>query len=350
MMRQRVQMLISIILISAALIACGSSETDSTTGSVESANNNDSGSEEQLVLKLAHILPETHALHRGTVKFAETLNELSEGQIEVEIYSNGVMGYERDIVEAMQIGSLDFVTVTSAITGTFNDDYNVFSLPFLFDNYEHMFRVIDHPSVAEVLHPKLIEAGIRPLPYWVTGARSYYGPTEVKSIEDLQGLQVRSMEDSTIVRTWEMLGASPTVLPFGEVYNGLQTGLIDGAEGTISSFISSNFYESAPNVSMIEYIFGVQNFNIAEQTWQKLNDEQRQWVEEAARIAADYQREDTMKEEKGLVERLEELDVNVSFPDIEPFREAIAPIYEDYREEVDPEVYELVELAEELRN
>lgn len=294
------------------------------------------------VLKLAHVQPETHPFHKGAVKFAETLNQVSGGAMEVQLFANGVMGNERDLLESLQIGSLDLVTVTSALTGKFNPAYRMFSLPFLFDSYQDAAQVMDDPDLQQALAKPLIAKGIRPVAYWIGGARSYYGTTAVNTLADLQGKKVRTMEDPYYVKTWESLGAIPTPLPFGEVYTGLQTRLVDGAEGAINTFVSKKFYEAAPNVAFFNYVYSVQLLHLAESTWQKLDARERAWVLQAAKASAAYERQLIIDEDAGLGETLARLNVNVTRPDIKPLRQAVQPVYAKYRAEFGDEAYALV--------
>ena len=298
--------------------------------------------QDKLVLKLAHVQPESHPFHKGSVKFAETLKQLSGGSMDVQVFANGVMGNERDLLEALQIGSMDFVTVTSALTGKFNPAYQMFSLPFLFDSYEDAAKVMDRPKLQQALAKPLVAKGIRPIAYWIGGARSYYGTTGVDGVADLKGKKVRTMEDPYYVQTWKSLGAIPTPLPFSEVYMGLQTKLVDGAEGAINTYISKKFYEAAPNVAMIDYVYSVQLLHMAESTWKKLDARQRQWVMQAAQTSADFERQLIIDEDKGLAETLAKLNVKVTHPDIKKMRAQVQPVYQKYRKDFGEDAYELV--------
>lgn len=298
---------------------------------------------ETKVLKLAHVQPQSHVFHKGAVKFGETLKEVSDGQMELQIFSDGVMGSERSLLEALQIGSMDIVTVTSALTGTFSADYRVFSLPFLFDSYDEVFEIMDDKAVTERLSKNLISKNIRPIAYWMGGARSYYGTSPAESLGDFNGMAIRTMEDPYYVKTWKALGAMPTPLPFGEVYTAMQTKLVDGAEGAINSYISKKFYEVAPNVAMINYVYSVQPLHISELTWKKLNDEQQQWVMQAAQASTDYERNLLLEEDKALQQILTDNNVKISHPEIAPLRAAVKPVYDDFRNEFGDDVYALVE-------
>ncbi len=298
---------------------------------------------ETMTLKLGHVQPQSHIFHKGAVKFGETLEGASDGQMKLEIYSDGVMGSERSLLESLQIGSIDLVTVTSALTSTFSQDYALFSLPFLFDSYEDVFRVMDDKAIADALSQDLISKGIRPLAYWIGGARSYYGTGPVGSLGDFKGMKIRTMEDPYYVKTWESLGAMPTPLPFGEVYTAMQTKLVDGAEGAINTYVAKKFYEVASNVAVINYVYSVQPLHISEMTWNKLNEEQQGWVREAAQASAVYERKLLLEVDKALQETLAVHKVEVTHPDIEPLREAVEPVYEDFREEYGDDVYKMVE-------
>lgn len=298
---------------------------------------------QDVTLRFAHVQPESHAFHKGAEKFAEELERISGGAMAAEIFANGVMGNERDLLEAVQIGSVDVITVTSALTGTFNDKFQVFSLPFLFDGYEHAFAAMDDEEIRDSLEPQLIEQGIRPIGYWIGGARSFYGTQPVEAAGDFSGRKVRTMEEPIYIQTWEELGTIPTPLPFGEVYTALQSGMVDGAEGAINSYVSKRFYEVAPNVAMIDYVFSVQMLHISEMTWQKLSDEQKGWVQEAADLATKHERDFILEEDRAMGDKLAELGVEVTRPDPSSFRETVEPVFETFREEHDDETDALIE-------
>ncbi len=299
--------------------------------------------QQKLVFKLAHVQPESHAFHKGSAQFAESLKRLSNGQIEVQIFPNGVMGNERDLLESLQIGSMDFTTVTSALTAKFDAAYQAFSLPFLFDNFQELFTTIDKKEVQDRLAKGLTAKGIHPLGYWIGGSRSYYGTSPINTMADFRGKKVRTLEDPYYLATWQALGGIPTPLPFGEVFTGLQSKLVDGAEGAINTYVDKKFYEAAPNVAMINYIFSVQMFHIAESSWKKLSPEQQGWVLAAAKEATEAERKVVLEEDKNLDATLTKLNVNVTRPPIEPMRAAVQPVYEKFKQQYGPEAWAFVE-------
>lgn len=301
-------------------------------------------------LKLAHVQPESHAFHQGALAFKEELEKISAGELTVDIFSNGVMGNERDLLEALQIGTVDLISVTSALTGTFNDDYQVFSLPFLFNSYEHAFAAMDSAEIRSTLEPELIESGIRPIAYWIGGARSYYGLKAVETIDDLAGLKLRTMEAPYYVRAWEDLGAIPTPLPFGEVYMALQTQMVDGAEGGINTYVSKKFYEVAPNVAMLNYVYSVQLLHISEKTWDDLNETEQGWIEEAAAHSTEVEREFVLEEDASLEETLKSHNVKVTHPEIGPFQEKVDAVYTMFREEFGDETASLIDKVRGLKS
>lgn len=302
-----------------------------------------------VTLKLAHVQPETHAFHHGAVAFADALKDVSGGVMAVEIFSNGVMGNERDLLEAVQIGTIDTISVTSALTGTFNDSYQVFSLPFLFESFDHAFKVMDDPEIRKIIEPKLIDKGIRPIAYWVGGARSYYGVKEVAVMGDLKGMKLRTMEAPYYVRAWKELGAIPTPLPFGEVYMALQTKMVDGAEGAINTYVSKKFYEVAPHVALINYVYSVQLLHLSERTWKKLSDQQKDWVLAAAAESAKKERAFVLDEEAAMEKTLAKHNVKTTHPDLAPFQAQVAPVYEMFRKDRGEAAYALVQKIQAMK-
>lgn len=327
-----------------ALAGCSKSTPSSTASTAAgSASTAAGGANGKIVLKLAHVQPQTHAFHKGSVKFAEALKRLSNDTMEVQVYPNGVMGNERDLLEALQIGSLDLTTVTSALTAKFDASYQAFSLPFLFKDYAQLFHTVDDKATDDRLAQSLEPKGILPLGYWIGGSRSYYGTSPINSMSDFHGKKVRTLEDPIYVETWKDLGGIPTPLPFGQVYTGLQSKLVDGAEGAINTYIDKKFYEVAPNVADIKYVYSVQMFLMSESSWKKLNAQQQQWVTEAAKEATDYERQVVQDEENNLSKALAKHNVKVTHPDVAPMRAAVQPVYADFHKKYGDKAWAFVQ-------
>jgi tripartite ATP-independent transporter DctP family solute receptor len=281
------------------------------------------------VLVFGHVQPTDHPYHLMAEKFKQELEALSGGRVQVEIHPGGSLGNERDLVEGLKLGTVDVSTITSALTATFVREFGVFSLPFLFESFEQMYKVMDSP-VGDEFAAHLEREGLVKLGFNSGGARSMYASKPVNSLEDLQKMKIRTMEDPVYVETWNNLGALATPLPWGDVYTALDTGMVDGAEGAMISYKSMGFYDPAPYITVINYIFSWHNFMMSKTALEKLPEDLQAMVLTAGKRAQDYQRALVVEEEKSLLDVLEkEYGCTVIYPkDLAVWREKAMPVYE----------------------
>ncbi|MFZ6663556.1 TRAP transporter substrate-binding protein [Peijinzhouia sedimentorum] len=294
------------------------------------------------IIKLGHALPTSHPVHEAMVFMAKRVEEKSKGELIVKIYPNQQLGTERELVELLQIGSLGMTKVASAIMESFAPQLQVFSQPYLFRNDAHRNAVLQGEIGRE-----LLLAGedfwLRGLCYYDAGKRSFY--TTKKSIEkpeDLIGFKLRVMESNTAINTVKSFGGSPTPVSYGELYSALQQGVVDGAENNPPSFLTSRHYEVSKYYSINEHTAIPDMLIISTKVWEKLSDQERQWVQEAADESAVFQYELWAKSVEESLATLKEAGVEITYPDQEPFRKAVEPIYEQMKLN-NPEMYSIIE-------
>lgn len=280
------------------------------------------------ILRFGHVLQTDHAYHLMALHFKEELEKLTDA-VEVQIFPAGQLGNERDLVEGLQIGTVDISTITSALTGGFVPGFKVFSLPFLFRDFDHMFAVMDGP-IGDRLEKEMEKAGLIKLGFVSGGSRSFYSRMPIRSLAELRGKKIRTMEDPIYVDTWNALGALATPIPWGDVFLSLQQGIVDGAEGALISYHSMRFYEPAPYVTVINYIFSWHNFMMSKRTWDRLTPDVRAAIKKAAHSAQEWERAYVSKFEEDLIDLLQrEHNVTLFYPeDIEEWRKAVVPVYE----------------------
>jgi len=279
------------------------------------------------VLKFAHVMSVDHAYHLMAEKFKTELESLN-SDVEVQIFPAGQLGSERDLVEGLQIGTVDISTITSALTAGFVPGFKVFSLPFLFNDFDQMFKVMDSP-IGDQLATDMLNTGLVKLGFVSGGSRSLYARQPIRSLAELKGKKIRTMEDPIYLDTWKALGALATPIPWGDVYLSLQQGIVDGAEGALISYKEMGFYDSSPHVTVINYIFSWHNFMMSKRTWDKLSPEMQEDIMVAAARAVVYERELVKAIEEDLIDVLvQNHGVTVYYPEsMDPWREAVADVY-----------------------
>jgi len=299
-----------------------------------------SRSQDVLVLRLAHALGPTHSVHRAMVYLGERLEEKSGGTIRVVVYPSQQLGSERELLELLQIGSLAMAKVSAAVLEGFVPEYQVFSLPYLFRDDTHRFKVLEGPIGQE-----LLLAGervlLRGLCYYDAGSRSFYTVTRpIYTPDDLRGLKIRTLESPTQIQMVNLMGASATPIPWGEVFTALQQGIVDGAENNPPSFYLSHHYEVARFYTLDEHTSIPDVLLISLHVWNRLTPQQRQWVQEAAMESAQYQKQLWKESTEEALQAVQEAGVEIIYPDKQPFVEKVQPIYEQYRDR--PELNRLI--------
>lgn len=186
--------------------------------------------EEFTVLKLAHALDTEHSVHKGMVFMAQRLEHYSGGKMRMDIYPSGQLGAERELVELVQIGSLDITKVSTSPLEAFVPMMKIFSLPYVFRSREHCLNVLDSEIGKRMLESTEV-ARMRGLGYYDAGSRSFYMvDTPVETPSDLAGMKIRVQKSQTSVKMIDALGGSATPISWGELYTALQQGVVDGAE------------------------------------------------------------------------------------------------------------------------
>lgn len=293
------------------------------------------------VVKLGHGLDPTHPVHKAMVFMAERVDEKSGGKMRIDIYPSQQLGTERQLLELLQLGSMGMTKVAAAVLEGFAPSYKVLSLPYIFRDEAHRFRVLEGPIGRQLLADGE-EFWLRGVTFYDAGSRSFYTKeAPIRTPEDLQGLKIRTLESASQVAIVKQLGGSATPISWGELYTALQQGIVDGAENNPPSFVTSRHYEVCKYYSIDEHTSIPDVLLISTIIWDTLTEEERAWLTEAANESAQYQKELWKEATEEALRFVQEQGVDVIYPDKQPFREKVEPLYEEYREE--PELYELIQ-------
>ena len=293
------------------------------------------------IIRLGHGLDISHSVHQAMVKADEYLNELSGGEMRIQIYPNQQLGSERECLELLQIGSLDMAKVSGAVMENFAPKLKIFGLPFLFDNKEHLFKVLDGPIGKELLSEGE-DFWLKGIGYYDSGSRSFYTRERpVESPKDLEGLKIRVQESASAFEMVKQLGASPTPISWGELYTAIQQGVIDGAENNPPSFYLSRHYEVCKYYIVDEHTMIPDILLVSTHLWNRMSLQEQQWLQKAIDLSVPYQRELWIKSENESLKAVIDAGVVVSYPEKVAFQEATLPMFESFKQ--DPEIEELIE-------
>lgn len=283
------------------------------------------------MLKLGHGLDVGHPVHLAMVQMADQVAALSGGRMRIDIYPGGQLGEERELIEMLQIGSLAMTKVSASPLESFVPEMKVFSVPYVFRDESHLWRVLDGE-----IGRGLLQAGepfyLRGLCYYDAGPRSFYTRGRaVRSPADLAGLKIRVQKSITSTRMVQALGGSATPIDWGELYSALQQGVVDGAENNPPSFYLSRHYEVCRYYTLDEHTWVPDVLLISTRVWERLTPQEQVWLDAAATASVIDQRRRWKKASLEALEAVERAGVEIIRPDIEPFREAVRPLHELYR-------------------
>ncbi len=243
-----------------------------------------------MTLKLGHLANEDNPWHKASVKFGEELSRLTDGRIEVEVYANESLGKEVDLINGMQLGTVD-MTITGETLQNWAPMAALLAVPYAYSSIENMDEVASG-DIGEQIKAQIIEkVQIRPIAYFARGPRDLTSNRPIASPDDLDGLKMRVPNVPLFVDVWKALGANPGPMAFSEVFTSLQNGTIEAQENPLALIRSANFYEVQKYVNMTDHVRSWIYLTIAESTWNKLSDADKTAVLEAAAAAQAYERE-----------------------------------------------------------
>ena len=280
-------------------------------------------------LKLTHGTPTTDPHHLGSVKLAERVKELTKGEIDIKIFPQGQLGSGKEVVEGLQLGTLDISQPAAAVIANFVPDLNVLNMPFLFRDVAHFEKVWTGPvadKAAEMMRAK----GFRLLGVFTSGERHILSKRPVASMADLKGMKIRTVENPVHVAAFQAFGANPTAIAYPEVYGALQTGVVDGADAANINYENQKFYEVAPHWAMVSWLTFANPLIMSEKKFQSLTADQQKALLAAGKEAAALQRKLYNEGEVAMLAKLKEKGVKVTQPNQAPFIAAAQKVYDQF--------------------
>jgi len=225
--------------------------------------------------------------NQAVMHMSEDLSKATGGKDSIKIFADSSLGSEKDTVEQVKIGALDMVRVSSASFHGIVPESVIPSLPFLFRDIEHFRKTMYGPQGDKVL-AAFEKAGFIGLALYESGARSFYAKKPIRTVADIKGMKVRVQPSDLWVNLITAIGASPTPMPFAEVYTGLKTGLLDAAENNIPSYDEMKHYESAPVFSETQHVMSPEVLVFSKKVWDTLAPDEQAALRKAAKESVPY--------------------------------------------------------------
>jgi len=279
-------------------------------------------------------------------KFAELLAEKTGGEITLQMFHGGTLGSQPDAIEQVRLGGLEIGNFNLGPIGPIAAEANVVSLPFIFKDVPHMFRVLEGEA-GQMIADGMTAQGLVPLAWYDAGARSFYnGAKPINEPADVEGMKVRVMNNDLYSGMIAELGGNPSPMAFAEVYQALKTGVVDGAENNWPSYESTGHFEVAGYYSLSQHLIIPECVCINADVFNGLSDEMKAAVTEAAVESATMQQALWAERETASREKVTAAGiVSNEIADKGPFQEAMAPVYEAYLSENEA-IRPLVELIQ----
>ena len=301
-----------------------------------SADNSDAAAanDPAVTLVMAEVNPLDTIVGQMDSKFKEEVERLSGGSITIDLQASGVLGSENDVLDTMLggAGTIQSSRISAfALTSYGGEKSSLLSIPYTWKDRDHWWAFAESDLAQEILQePSEKGSGVRGLFYGEEGFRHFFANTELKDLSSLAGLKIRVSNDPIMNGMVEGLGASPTVVDFGELYSALQTGVVDAAEQPIANYKSNAFPEVANNLILDGHTLGAVQVIITDDAWNSLTEAQQEAITEAGKLASEHCKKISAEAEAEVLEALKADGCNVvEVPDLTPWQEACKKVIEE---------------------
>jgi tripartite ATP-independent transporter DctP family solute receptor len=286
------------------------------------------------VFKASDVQPVGYPTVVAVENLGKKLEAATNGRLSVQIYPSMQLGGEKETIEQTQIGAIQLLRVSAGTIGPIVDDINVVNMPFLFHNTAHAEKMMDGP-IGQQLLDKITanaNAGLVALCWMDAGARSIYNTKRpIKSIEDIKGLKIRVIGNPIFIDMMNALGGNGIAMGYDQVFSGLQTGVIDGAENNPPSYVFSNHYTAAKYFSLSEHLIIPEVLVFSKKAWAALSADDQVLIQKLARAAELEERELWNKYQQTAMEKAKAAGCQiVEIADKKPFQDAVKPVWDKY--------------------
>jgi len=287
-----------------------------------------------VVLKASDVHPLGYPTVEAVISMGKKLEQATNGRLSVQMFAAMQLGGEKETIEQTQLGAIQLARISVGALGPVIPDLNVFNLPFLFRNTEHMEKVIDGDIGHELLDKVTANAqiGLVGLCWMDAGARSMYDVKKpIRTIEDLQGQKFRVMGNPMFVDMMNALGGNGVSMGYDQVFTALQTGVVDGAENNPPSFVFDNHYQVAKHFTLTEHLIIPEVLVFSRRSWDGLSADDRTLIKKLAGEAQLEERALWKKKEQEAFDKMKAANIDIiQVADKTPFQNAVKPIWDKY--------------------
>jgi tripartite ATP-independent transporter DctP family solute receptor len=288
----------------------------------------------KLVIKASDVQPPGYPTVAATENLGKKLSDATQGRLSIQMYPSAQLGGEKETIEQTQIGAIQMLRVSVGSMGPIVDDINVINMPFLFKSTAHANKMMDGPIGQELLDKITASpnANLVALCWMDSGARSLYNSKHpIKAIEDIKGLKFRVIGNPIFIDMMNALGGNGVGMGYDQVFSALQTGVIDGAENNMPSYVFSNQYTAAKYVTLTEHLIIPEMLVFSKRIWNTLSADDQNLIKKFAREAQLEEREFWKQYEQKALEKAKAAGSEIiEIADKTPFQNAVKPVWDKY--------------------
>lgn len=324
-----------------SLAACGQQNTD------DNNTPDDTQQTETRTLRLAHRNSDTHMFTPLIDEFAERVYEETNGEIKIEVYGNNILGDVDDILEQVQMGSVDINLGGVGNLGKFSPKYNSAVLPFLFESYDHAYATINNDFL-DWVHDDFESMGFYLLnSVWAAGFREMTSNYPINSAADVSGLKVRVPATQANNEFVLALNGITETVAFGELYTALKQNVVDAQENPLATIYANQYYDCQKYLAMTNHLYDFDVMVFNEDVWNSLTESQQEVIAKLAEEYGEKASKMMADSDADLIAKLEEAGMTICYPDISEFQAAMDPAYANLSKVYGEEnVQTMLEMAE----
>lgn len=298
--------------------------------------------EKVVMLRLGHIFPITHPVHKATTVMAEYVTKESKGKLVVEVYPNAALGKGNTLAENIALGTVDMATAGPGLLSRLEPAWGLIAGQYVFKSVESMFKILDGPIGDDIKNRLLTKRGIRTLGIGYLGQRHLTANKPIYRPEDLKGLKIRIPNIPLRRAAFLAWGASPTPMAFSEVYLALQQGVVDGQENPLAQIVAAKFYEVQKYLMLTGHALNPEILLMNEKKFQDLPEEYRKILLSGAKVYRETSFTEYRALKSELLDKVLDEGMIVMKPDVEAFRKAVRDVPYEFEKEWGEGLYDRI--------
>lgn len=338
-MRKRMLALLTAAMMVIGLVGCG--------GQTGETNDNGGGSgdgADKIVFKIAHLDAEEAPSHQMLLDVKEYVEKETNGKVEIQIYPNGILGSDREVLEGIQLGTIQMSNMGSSVMSSYGDKFAIFEVPFLYNGFDAICEAYDG-QLGEVYNGWLAEEDFTCMGILTYGWKGLSNNVRtVKTPGDIKGLKIRVMEVPMFINTFKALGANPTAMSWNEIYTGLQQGTIEGQDNSPELTYTSKFYEVQKYYTNLNHVQG-NGLLIAKKSYiESLPENVQKALQDGFAKVIDEQRERSVKDEQTYIKNMQNAGIEyteLTDEERQAFADLVKPVHDEFRKVVGDEIFDL---------